>query len=75
MANGERPIGNAFTSSTTMFEAVSVVWISAGTTPTTWTISVTPAGARTALTPTSPPSGTVASSSTSSKPDSSNTTE
>ena len=35
MANGVRPIGNAFTSSLARFEAVSVVWISGGTTPTT----------------------------------------
>ena len=75
MANGVRPIGNTFTTSSTMFEAVSVVWISAGTTPTTCTVSVTPPGAMTAFTPTSPPSGTVAASSTSPKPESVKTTE
>ncbi len=58
MPNRLRPTGRALTSSSIMFELFSMVAIGGGTTPSTWTVSVTPAGASTALTPTWPPRGT-----------------
>ena len=68
MPNRLRPTGSALISSSVMFELFSMVAIGVGTTPSTFTVSVTPAGASTAFTPTWPPRETTAVWATSSNP-------